>query len=548
MIRGTAAATTPWGCRCTGGAHLPRPKPTCAALAESLTRRNPNPYGGEPFYNLGLALKMQGRHAEAKDAFYRAAWSAAWQDAACFQLARLACRAGQLTEAVALTGEALARNGRHYKARHLRAALLRRLGQAGEARAETEASLSMDPLEFGGLWERRLLLDDPAFERLARGVAHTYVEIALDYIHAGLYPEAAGVLAAAPQDQPMVLYYAGWCQSLSGDEAAASALCRAAAALPPDTVFPNRLECVLALQNAMRLDPGDARAPYYLGNFWYAHRRHAEAVACWERARDLDGGYPTVHRNLGLAYYNKLHDVDAALRSYERAFALDPGNGRVYFELDQLYRRLNRSPEERLTGLQAHTGLVAQRDDLALEEITLLNLAGRADEALERLMARKFHPWEGGEGRVTGQYVLALVEQARQAIEQGAYAEAVARLERAQVYPESLGEGKLYGTRENHIFYYLGCAYAGLGENVLGQAYLERAATGTAEPASPMYYNDQSPDMIFYQGLARLRLGREAEAQEIFRKLVDYGTAAPGRSRHDGLLCRVAARLSGLRR
>ena len=165
---------------------------------ESLTRRNPNPYDGEPFYNLGLALKMQGRHTEAKDAFYRAAWSAAWQDAACFQLARLACRAGQLTEAVALTGEALARNGRHYKARHLRAALLRRLGQAGEARAETEASLSMDPLEFGALWERRLLLDDPAFERFARGVAHTYIEIALDYIHAGLYPEAAGVLTAAP--------------------------------------------------------------------------------------------------------------------------------------------------------------------------------------------------------------------------------------------------------------------------------------------------------------------------------------------------------------
>jgi tetratricopeptide (TPR) repeat protein len=38
-----------------------------------------------------------------------------------------------------------------------------------------------------------------------------------------------------------------------------------------------------------------------------------------------------------------------------------------------------------------------------------------------------------------------------------------------------------------------------------------------------MYYNDQPPDMIFYQGLARARLGRLAEAREIFQKLVDYG-------------------------
>ena len=40
-----------------------------------------------------------------------------------------------------------------------------------------------------------------------------------------------------------------------------------------------------------------------------------------------------------------------------------------------------------------------------------------------------------------------------------------------------------------------------------------------------MYYNDQPPDMIFYQGLARKQLGRSAEAQLIFRKLVEYGQA-----------------------
>ena len=36
---------------------------------------------GEPIYNLGLALKYQGRYNEAYDRFYKACWNAAWQDA-----------------------------------------------------------------------------------------------------------------------------------------------------------------------------------------------------------------------------------------------------------------------------------------------------------------------------------------------------------------------------------------------------------------------------------------------------------------------------------
>jgi len=40
-----------------------------------------------------------------------------------------------------------------------------------------------------------------------------------------------------------------------------------------------------------------------------------------------------------------------------------------------------------------------------------------------------------------------------------------------------------------------------------------------------MYYNDQPPEMIFYQGLALRKLGRLAEAQAIFTRLVDYGQA-----------------------
>ena len=139
------------------------------------------------------------------------------------------------------------------------------------------------------------------------------------------------------------------------------------------------------------------------------------------------------------------------------------------------------------------------------------------------LSERNFHPWEGGEGRVTGLYVSLLVEKARLDNLSGSFKTALDFLKRAQSFPLNLGEGKLFGAQENNIFYYLGNAFTGLGAEIESRAAFEKAATGLSEPASPMYYNDQPPEMILYQGLARYKLNRPAEAQAIFNKLVDYG-------------------------
>ena len=38
-----------------------------------------------------------------------------------------------------------------------------------------------------------------------------------------------------------------------------------------------------------------------------------------------------------------------------------------------------------------------------------------------------------------------------------------------------------------------------------------------------MYYNDQKPDKIFYQGLAWRALGEENKARSRFNKLIDHG-------------------------
>jgi tetratricopeptide (TPR) repeat protein len=491
---------------------------------QRLTLRNPNPYDGEPYYNLGLALKMQGRYSEAFAAFHKAVWNAAWQDAAYFELARLSSREGKYAQALEYLDRSLSRNGRHHQARHLKIALLRRTGQAELARQEAALSLELDSLEYGALWERHLLDSDLTFENILHTGSSVRMELALDYAHAGLFEEALKLLEGPAAHEPLAAYTSGWILAQAGQAEDAARRMQKASELPSDACFPNRLEEVLILELAQRVNPQDARAPYYLGNFWYAHRRYGEAISCWEASAEREGTFATVYRNLGLAYFNKLSDPVKAQACFEKAFALDPTDARVFFELDQLYKRLNRAPGERLALLQAHPELVEQRDDLTLEYITLLNLAGRPAEAYQVLMARNFHPWEGGEGKVTGQYVTSLVEMARRRLESGETSQAVALLERAQVYPPNLGEGKLYGARENHVFYYLGHAYEQLGEAELAREFYTCASSGSSDPGSARYYNDQPPDMIFYQGLALLKLNRKNEAEAIFNKLVEYGS------------------------
>ena len=67
-------------------------------------------------------------------------------------------------------------------------------------------------------------------------------------------------------------------------------------------------------------------------------------------------------------------------------------DARVFFELDQLYKRMNNPPVDRLARLQEHFDLVEQRDDLTIEYITLLNLTGRPEEAYQQPMRLQFPP------------------------------------------------------------------------------------------------------------------------------------------------------------
>jgi tetratricopeptide (TPR) repeat protein len=507
-------------------------------------KRNPNPYDGEAIFNLALTLRYQYRPYEAYELFWKSTWNKAWADAGYFEAACISVSQSRYDDALDELNRALIFNSCNHKARALKAVVLRKLQeskqkggmQMGSSKDLNDRltlikeSLQLDRFNYGIRYEQYLLTKDndllKELKQLMRKCSQNYDELALDYLYAGLCDEAIDIWTIAEKEKavsPLTYYYIGFARTQQGRLDEAKASFEKAETMKPDYCFPNRLEDVLALEAAKASNPTGAKAPYYLGCLYYDKRQYDLAVENWEGSAKLDPSFPIVWRNLALARFNKQNRHDEAVAYMEKAFHLDESDARMLMELDQLYKRLHRPHQERLDLLQKHPKLICRRDDLILEEITLLNQLGHYEEAMQKLDAHKFHPWEGGEGKVPAQYQLARVELAKKAIVAKDYNRAIALLEECLEYPHHLGEGKLYGAQENDFYYLLGVAYDALGQKEKACDCWEEATKGQQEPAAAMYYNDAKPDKIFYQGLALLKLGRKDEANSRFYKLINYG-------------------------
>ncbi|HIX29458.1 MAG TPA: DUF5107 domain-containing protein, partial [Candidatus Blautia stercoravium] len=466
-----------------------------------LTWLNPNPYDSEAYYNLGLCLFYQGKKDEAFDVFFKATWTNEQQEMSFYYLAAIQAGKEQWVPALEFAEKALIKNGHNVKARGLKASILRKMGRKEETSAWIEENLKLDPFDYWSLCEKMFLSPNPQKEKehllyLTRDFHESFLQMARDYADGEFYEEAIQVLNICTQDKPLLSYYRGYYCCCMGEQKEAEKAYEQAEQASPVYCFPNKLEDIPVLKTAIRENPQGAKAHYYLGNLYYDKLNFQEAVELWEKSEQLDGEYPTLLRNLAIAYYNKKQEPEKAKEKLEKAFALDPSDARVFLELDQLYKKLGYGFEERLGNYQQHKELIEQRDDLYTEYVTVLNLTGRHKEAYDAIMAHQFGAWEGAEGKITTQYKTALLEMAKDSFYKKEYEEAQSCIEKALAYPENLGEGRLEGTKDNHLYYWLGLIKEHLGQEKEAEACWEKAVLGAQEPAGMMYYYDQPADMI----------------------------------------------------
>jgi len=504
-----------------------------------LTAKYTAPKDGEPFYYLGFALKAQDRIGEAYDAFYKATWSAAWQAAGYASLTEIACLRGDWAIAFDFVNRSLDANALDTPVLNLKSAVLRHLERPEEALKAASAAREADPLDVRAMAELWLAGNRPEagkeMRAAFRGHPATGLETAAEYGNAGLWQDGSAVLMQMIEDTPdrsrvtpMVYYYLGFFADRMGQNGKALEYYRLAAGMPPDFVFPFQWEVVCVLRRAMEANPGDAHAPYCLGNLLYDWQP-AEAVKWWERSRSLDSSSCIVHRNLAVAYSRRENGLDKAIASMEKAVSLGDPYAVHFFELDQLYEAAGASPEKRLAMLEQHHAVVSQRDDALSREISLMVNMGKYEDAIALMTGRQFNVWEGGARfSVHDIWTDAHLLLGRKQMAAKHYREALADYRAALEFPENLQTARTrWSGRYPEVAYWIGTAHEAMGNMKKAREFWSESSADLppAGGDNVLLATDRSI-LLFYEALSLRRLGQPEKAESLFQELVRSGEKA----------------------
>jgi tetratricopeptide (TPR) repeat protein len=420
-------------------------------------------------YYLGLVAGYDGDLARASSHYARVPQMDPLWPAAQRGLGYVALSCGEWAKAAERFQSASVGESRSTQALLLVAMASRRAHKAEGTTSALQEVLSVDPLNHAALRElslvqppsnggetetlRRLLSDDPEYP----------LDLACFYLDCGLYPDALTVLSdASPESrQPMRGYLAAFIAAAVGDEEQALHWTEIAAQAGPDRVFPSRLWEVVALRHHLQRGSPDPKAKYYLGTFYFAHQRHAEAAELWEDARRSLADFDVLYRNLGLFAVQVENDPDRAIQCFEQALRLNPQNQDLYLHLDTLYRDQG-FPDKRIQLLRAMRDLKPIREDVRKRVLSMLVDLGLYDDALQALTTEAFVPLEMDQSfhRI---YVQALLQRAEAHLGAGRLEAAAQDYRSALDFPANHGVGRPTTSCDAEILYRVGCVYEKLG-------------------------------------------------------------------------------------
>jgi tetratricopeptide (TPR) repeat protein len=511
---------------------------------ERLEHNYTTPKDAEPIYYLGLTLKAEGKFDEAYKYLYNATWNLSWRAAGYYGVAEIATQRGDFAAALDFVDRAIDNNALNIRALNLKAALLRHLGRSEEALTVlATAHRRSDPLDVRSMAERWLASKDSAVRSTLTATMNTHpataTETAAEYLNAGLWQDGIDVLqqsvAEAPDKdkiQPLVYYYLGYFAEKLQQPEKASEYFALAQKMPPEYVFPFQYEAADVLRAAMKANPKDARAPYYLGTLLF-DGQPAEAAKMWEASIAIDPSLAIAHRNLAIAYgYRKSGpSLEKAIAQLEQAVSAGDRYSRHFTELDEFYEANGVTPDKRLAVLEKNQKVVGQGDGSLAREAGLLVALGKSDEAIRLLNSREFAVAEGENINVAEMWTDAHILRGRKQLAAKHRKEALADFEAALVIPSNLpSEGVAVEIRAPEVNYWIGTAYSAQGDQAQAKAYWQKSAGAKLEPRRSRRPSSGglSPRDIqsYYQALSLRQLGQTEQATAMLRTLVDTANHA----------------------
>ena len=473
----------------------------CDVAIKRLTMRNEHPTDTEAFYLKGLALEYLGESKEAYDILYKAAWNYTHRSAAMFELACLDCKNGDYIAALEKLDESIGLNYGHTKAQNLKTTILRHIDEKA-AKKLAEVNIHDDLLDLFAMVEYSHFVDNKTDIKQFAEKAENIIDVACDYMKAGFYDDALYALDMYKGDYPLVEYYKAFCKKDTAN-------IKVAESMDTGYCFPSRLEDIEVLKYAIENDKTAANACYYLGSLYYDRFRYEDAANIWEEGLTRDNTHGKIWRNLSLYYFDKAGNPDKAKECLENAlkYKNDP---RLLLEYEQILKNMNYTPEQRLEVYEKYPELLAERDDCYLDKLTLVSQLGKFEEAIELARVKRFHIYEGGEGKLTKQHAWMHVLYGKELMEKGDYTKSEKIYFDGVNMPESYGEAKTFFNQEAHIFYYLGSLYEMQNET-------EKAQKAFCEAA---IYKAAVSEISLFRALALKKLGNETEAKAVLDEML----------------------------
>ena len=502
-----------------------------------MTTYHPNPASGEAHYFCGLACSLQGRKEEAYGLFYKSIWNFEWRSAAYYQLASLDCLKLDYETALEHLEASLDTNRQNNKAYILKAVTLKNQGDKEAAKRVLDELFKTDALDQWAKFELATISEDYTdFIASSGNDAQTIIDIAFDYAKAGFYAEAIAVIelhkkneireCAVPNPMAkstMTEFVLAWLYKLNGNSPVAGEILRNTKSATCDYVFPSRTYEQLVLEWALLTDKENTVAAFGLGNYFFNLKRYEDAINVWQQAAEANSNYGTLYRNLGIAYWNTFKDGEKARKAFLKAVKLAPEDMRIRYEFDQLRKKLNDDPKERLKDLLAIKDKIATRDDFSVELAALYNFNGEYNYALHLMKNRSFHPWEGGEGQVLRQFTYACLKLGQMELKDGNAETALAWFQKSLDTPDNLGEKYHPLQAVAHINYRKGMALKALGKTEEANKHF-LASTSEEGDFIDMAVSVYS-ELSYYKALSLKELGKTKEAKKLLEEILKFGEA-----------------------
>lgn len=501
---------------------------------EILTSYHPNPATGEAHYFCGMAFVYQEKMDEAYGLFYKSTWNYSWRAAAYYRLAAIDCQRGDFETALQHIEASLDTNRQNNKALILKAIVTKRLGQKESAASILTDLLKTDALDQWANFELANLKGEfQGFIESSRNDAQTIIDMAFDYAEAGFYAEAISlielhqnttihecVMPNPMQSSVMTSFILAWLYEKTGRITKSKELLCESSFLSLDYFFPSRINEQLVLEWVIGKQEKNDIAVYGLGNYFFNLKRHEDAIKTWELAAGNNCKYGTLYRNLGIAYWNTNNDGVKARAAFQKAVELAPEDMRIQYEFDQLRKKLNDSPLERLASIEPLKEKILTRDDFSVELAALYNFNGQYAEGLELLSSKKFHPWEGGEGQVLRQYTYSCLKLGQIALENGDAQTALEYFAKSFDTPDNLGEKYHPLQAIAHINYLKGMAFKALGNTAKANDFFLKSTNeeGDFVDMAVSAYSELS----YYKALSLRELSRQEEATKLLTNIKQF--------------------------